>query len=920
MKALTNILTHLLTMLMILLTACSEEVAEVDNLSQPGQHIRVNLCVPDLKITSRADADGDIRHVTALAFSSANQLLKVETINTITKTNNNGGYNGSFDLTVPNGTQTIHFLANLPDDIKNQLPQSGGTQEEVLRGLISTDFNNLRYWGKATTYDGNTIPIETTLYRNMAQIAIAPCPTDTEFNQFPQDSLFIAGLDNPNTSGTLVPYNNGFNFDLNGYDYHTLPEGVEKRDKTPEEATPEDGYGPFIYVFEHDNPNDWDEGLFVICGIGRAFYKVALVDNNGNPYDIIRNHKYIIYVSDVDDYQSDDYRAMNYDSAFNKKPINLDVQQEVITPVNLSIKAETNNLTYSSTSTEVVTITVTVPAGVQQLTLNTPEFTIASGDTLIEKVSDNTYNIKDATKNQDVHFHLKLNNDNATNANIQVNGSGEKVTVTGDSTQINIYQRNNEVNGEIIWWQGAMLLDAADDATKIPFPYSYFTNPSEANYLPVGSTIRFNYTDVQNPWIQTANPTTWGQISEFRYDTNQVFLDITQAALDSINNRHNTAWNIDAAFVVQGGGRVLNQITLIPAVQGQTALAVTPETASINMDNGDTSATMTLTKPTDLQNIKVSIKDANSTSANKYFAIKYNTYTDLGYDSYNDVFNNIYDQQSSLSITFTPNSSIPTGTYTVSFTDNNNQQVNTTASISVVNTLKLQYNYNNRTLYLKDYNGDNNPTSLDVTIAIPDGSTLSQLTISANGFIIKQGENVLSENGNYTYTNNASTTFTFTPKSIGTYTISFSGTNDNLIVKKDISVKLEDKAPNEYLIYEGSGIAINEGYLLLGIGNGGNADSLRSKFVVDATLVVEFNCTIYDDWNKDNLFLYLQTNWQKIFKSYKYNEGDSKVTLSYKFTEDDFSNSTDNINIAGLKLTGSYVSVTKISLIPATPE
>ena len=919
MKALTNILTHLLTMLMILLTACSEEVAEVDNLSQSGQHIRVNLCVPDLKITSRADADGDIRQVTALAFSSANQLLKVETINTITKTNNNGGYNGSFDLTVPNGTQTIHFLANLPDDIKNQLAQSSGTQEEVLRKLISTDFNNLRYWGKATTYDGNTNPISTTLYRNMAQIAIAPCPTDTEFNQFPQESLFIAGLDNPKTSGTLVPYNNGFNFDLNENDYPTLPEGVKKLDKTPEEATPEDGYGPFIYVFEHDNPNDWDEGLFVICGIGGAFYKVALVDNNGNPYDIIRNHKYTIYVSDVDDYQSDDYRATNYDDAFNKKPINLDVQQEVITPVNLSIKAETNNLTYSSTSTEVVTITVTVPAGVQQLTLDTPGFSIASGDPLIEKVNDNTYNINDATKTQDVHFHLKLNNDNATNANIQVNGSGEKVTVTGASTQININQRNNEVNGEIVWWQGAMLLDAADDATKIPFPYSYFTKSSEANYLPVGSTIRFNYTDVQNPWIQAANPTTWGQISEFRDETNQIFLDITQAALDSIDKHYNTVWNIDAAFVVQGGGRVLNQITLIPAAQGQTTLAVTPETASINMDNGNTSATMTLTKPTDLQSIKVSIKDANSTSANKYFAIKYNTYTDFYYDTNSDAFYiNSNEQQSS--ITFIPNSSIPTGTYTVTFTDNNNQQVNTTASISVVNTLKLQYNYNNRTLYLKDYNGDNNPTSLDVTIAIPDGSTLSQLTISANGFIIKQGENVLSENGNYTYTNNASTTFTFTPKSIGTYTISFSGTNDNLIVKKDISVKVEDKAPNEYLIYEGSGIAINEGYLLLGIGNGGNADSLRSKFVVDATLVVEFNCTIYDDWNKENLFLYLQTTWQKIFKSYKYNEGDSKVTLSYKFTEDDFSNSTDNINIAGLKLTGSYVSVTKISLIPATPE
>lgn len=783
MKALTNILTHLLTMLMILLTACSEEVAEVDNLSQPGQHIRVNLCVPDLKITSRADADGDIRQVTALAFSSANQLLKVETINTITKTNNNGGYNGSFDLTVPNGTQTIHFLANLPDEIKNQLPQSGGTQEEVLRRLISTDFNNLRYWGKASTYDGNTNPISTILYRNMAQIAIAPCPTDTEFNQFPQDSLFIAGLDNPNTSGTLVPYNNGFNFDLNGYDYHTLPEGVEKRDKTPEEATPEDGYGPFIYVFEHDNPNDWDEGLFVICGIGRAFYKVALVDNNGNPYDIIRNHKYIIYVSDVDDYLSDDYRATNYDDAFNKKPINLDVQQEVITPVNLSIKAETNNLTYSSTSTEVVTITVTVPAGVQQLTLSTPEFTIASGDTLIEKVSDNTYNIKDATKNQDVHFHLKLNNDNATTANIQVNGSGEKVTVTGASTQINIYQRNNEVNGEIIWWQGAMLLDAADDATKIPFPYNYFTNSSEANYLPVGSTIRFNYTDVQDPWIQTANPTTWGQISEFRYDTNQVSLDITQAALDSINNRHNTAWNIDAAFVVQGGGRVLNQITLIPAARNITANATTStdlyydsnqtQTVRVQVNIPAGVSAMNI-QADDYQNIQKQSGDGN---------LNGNTYTP----------NNTNGQTAEFVFTLKQNVTQQERISTITFSDASNNVPDNKKATSDDVTINLRQeqteNISNLTVTENVIYNLNQDQSVTLTLTKPAELTSLAITDCHNAFDISISPSVHSWNDNgIFYCNNLynikEVQFTFTLKSdylktSGNHIISFIGNDQN---------------------------------------------------------------------------------------------------------------------------------------------
>ena len=813
MKALTNILTHLLTMLMILLTACSEEVAEVDNLSQPGQHIRVNLCVPDLKITSRADADGDIRHVTALAFSSANQLLKVETINTITKTNNNGGYNGSFDLTVPNGTQTIHFLANLPDEIKNQLPQSGGTQEEVLRGLISTDFNNLRYWGKASTYDGNTNPISTILYRNMAQIAIAPCPTDTEFNQFPQDSLFIAGLDNPNTSGTLVPYNNGFNFDLNGYDYHTLPEGVEKLDKTPEEATPEDGYGPFIYVFEHENPNDWDEGLFVICGIGRAFYKVALVDNNGNPYDIIRNHKYIIYVSDVDDYLSDDYRATNYDDAFNKNPINLDVQQEVLTPVNLSIKAETNNLTYSSTSTEVVTITVTVPAGVQQLTLNTPEFTIASGDTLIEKVSDNTYNIKDATKNQDVHFHLKLNNDNATNANIQVNGSGEKVTVTGTSTQINIYQRNNEVNGEIIWWQGAMLLDAADDATKIPFPYSYFTNSSEANYLPVGSTIRFNYTDVQNPWIQTANPTTWGQISEFKYDNNQVSLEITQAALDSINNRHNTAWNIDAAFVVQGGGRVLNQITLIPAARNITANATT--STDLYYDNNQTQTVRVQVnipagvsamniQADDYQNIQKQSGDGN---------LNGNTYTP----------NNTNGQTAEFVFTLKQNVTQQERTSTITFSDASNNVPDNEKATSAYVTINLRQeqteNISNLTVTENVIYNLNQDQSVTLTLTKPAELTSLAITGCHNAFDISISPSVDSwiNNGIF-YCNNLhnikEVQFTFTLKSdylktSGNHIISFIG-NDQNNPTNTVSATIQTVAGYaENIIWEGRKILNN---------------------------------------------------------------------------------------------------------------
>lgn len=903
-------------MLMILLTACSEEVAEVDNLSQPGQHIRVNLCVPDLKITSRADADGDIRHVTALAFSSANQLLKVETINTITKTNNNGGYNGSFDLTVPNGTQTIHFLANLPDDIKNQLPQSGGTQEEVLRRLISTDFNNLRYWGKATTYDGNTNPIETILYRNMAQIAIAPCPTDTAFNQFPQDSLFIAGLDNPNTSGTLVPYNNGFNFDLIENDYHTLPEGVEKRDKTPEEATPEDGYGPFIYVFEHDNPNDWDEGLFVICGIGRAFYKVALVDNNGNPYDIIRNHKYIIYVSDVDDYLSDDYRAMNYDSAFNKKPINLDVQQEVITPVNLSIKAETNNLTYSSTSTEVVTITVTVPAGVQQLTLDTPGFSIASGDTLIKKVNDNTYTIKDATKSQDVHFHLKLNNDNATNANIQVNGSGEKVTVTGASTQINIHQRNNEVNGEIIWWQGAMLLDAADDATKIPFPYSYFTNSSEANYLPVGSTIRFNYTDVQNPWIQAANPKTWGQISEFRYDTNQIFIDITQAALDSITKHHNTAWNIDAAFVVQGGGRVLNQITLIPAARNITANATTStdlyydsnqtQTVRVQVNIPAGVSAMNI-QADDYQNIQKQSGDGN---------LNGNTYTP----------NNTNGQTAEFVFTLKQNVTQQERPSTITFSDASNNVPDNEKATSDDVTINLRQEQTTLAVTPEtasidlDSNGDK---SVILTLKKPANVTQIQVNHAGkfNITVLDISDYGSYDDGNNYWLNNLSNNaldlrFQLTPKDgvgAGEYAVTFydqSNNQNNTSATITLTNSGAGQTPgNEtYTWTNANGVTIDYNNSMTLEEITGNAN-ISNYYVNNNTIKVYFR-VIRD--NEEAKFKFITGNHDQLSEIYSYS-GDGETSYSLLLT-------TDMVNVIndrnGIRLLCTNATITQISITP----
>lgn len=374
-------------LMLLMLVACTEETAEVDNLTRGEQYVQVRMQVPGMTAAATRAADGEITSVTALAFDSDGGFLNKVTINTVTNTNENGGYNGTFNLTVPNGTKNIHFLANYNGDL------SAVQKESDLTTLTTTDYNNLVYWGMAT-YDGSTNTLSTTFYRNMAKISIKPSVEDVEFNQFTQEQLIIMGLDNPNTSGTLIPYNNGFHNTGVAPTYLTLPNGVTTLDKTPV-GNEGAGYGYSLYVFEHANSNYMDKGLFVFCKIGDAYYSVALTRDGVNPYEIKRNHEYIIYVSDVDDYQTNDYRAESYDALFDgegktvKKPINLEVKE--VESVTFNASAQSIDVDGNLT----VTMTVPEEGTVTALTISAPGFTIKQGETPLgaDSYTSNVLNI-----------------------------------------------------------------------------------------------------------------------------------------------------------------------------------------------------------------------------------------------------------------------------------------------------------------------------------------------------------------------------------------------------------------------------------------------------------------------------------------------------------------------------------------------
>ena len=382
MKRRTDILVHLLLLLLVLV-ACTADDAIKENLSHQDEYVTVRMHIPGMKaVATRAAETDNITSIVALVFRS-NQLISVTEYSTTNSALHPiSPISGTITIDKPNNGDVIHFLANLPanysegvtyvDYLKGFITNQNKTQEDVLRNLSSRDYDKLSYWGMATRNENNAV-MDVILYRNKAMIEIKPGADCT----FRQDELFIAGLDNPNNVGLLVPYSasDGFNFDLDNNDYLTLPQNPDPLDKTDELTNFGAGYDNAYYVFEHENPNN-EYGLYVICKIGDDYYKVALHDEKGQPYRIIRNHKYTILVNDLD------AGCKTYSEALSAEPI----KPTVIETTTMSVVAKNGdseiNMDNSETS---ATLVLTKPGNVSNVNVS------VSSDVFNYSVNGNEY-------------------------------------------------------------------------------------------------------------------------------------------------------------------------------------------------------------------------------------------------------------------------------------------------------------------------------------------------------------------------------------------------------------------------------------------------------------------------------------------------------------------------------------------------
>lgn len=428
MKRRTDILTHLLLLLLVLV-ACTADDAIKENLSHQDEYVTVRMHIPGMKaVATRAAETDNITSIVALVFRGD----KLESVTEYSTTNSTlhpiSPISGTITIEKPEGGDVIHFLANLPANYSDGVNyvkhlesflNQNKTQEDVLRNLSSRDYDKLSYWGMATRNENNAV-MDVMLYRNKAMIEIKPGENCT----FRQDELFIAGLDNPNNVGLLVPYDGGFNFDLDNNDYLTLPDDPDPLDKTDELTNYGAGYDNAYYVFEHENPVDAAKGLYVICKIGNDYYKVALHDEKGQPYPIIRNHKYTILVNDLD------AGCETYSEALSAEPI-----KPTVIETKDVIFTYTDNAMLNLNDNDTYTVTMNVPNGgiLTALNIAAEGFTVTSSGGSLSGPINNEYSYTGGTTQ------FIFTPTSAGNRTIRIyNGQGEDITVPEKNISVTV--------------------------------------------------------------------------------------------------------------------------------------------------------------------------------------------------------------------------------------------------------------------------------------------------------------------------------------------------------------------------------------------------------------------------------------------------------------------------------------------------
>jgi len=315
MKRIVNI-GSLLAVILFGLASCQEPVLGdfVDNPVNEG-YVRISFDAeaPGMSEvqTKVVDPDGeDISNMTLFCFDARGLFLSTVSAE-LTPDPGTPSLSGSFEAVIPEITERIHFVANQNMNLFEEDDFLAKSETEVL-SIMEGSSGMMIYWARFVKDAESAKSISdqikdaggVKLVRNHAKISIA-----NPNNEYIEITGFAAV--NTNAFGTVAPYSDSYGWTAPSLSapFVSIPNDDSKLSDITDVRTI--ASEPEQYIFE--SPNTSEDPVSVILrgvtgGVAK-YYRVMLMDENGDFLPLMRNHSYIINIAGPLSYGQDSFDA-----------------------------------------------------------------------------------------------------------------------------------------------------------------------------------------------------------------------------------------------------------------------------------------------------------------------------------------------------------------------------------------------------------------------------------------------------------------------------------------------------------------------------------------------------------------------------------------------------------------------------------
>lgn len=294
-----NILAVMLCCAMGLVSCSDEDLHDLPGqYDAPEGYVKVSFeaDIQEMEVVKvrGVDPDGvDVHNMTLFCFNPYGLFITTvdATLSKVTATT------GTFEAEIPEETKILHFVANQNSALYDNKDFINKTEASVIADMEGAS-GMLVYWARFEASDNGLklkeeladLPNGIVLIRNQAKVSIANWNTP-----FIDITGFVTT--NIHAFGTVAPYSNEENFVWPGTTpYITLPHNTVMMSDIEEVNTKKEDY-----IFEHENTIDNPVSV-IIRGVPQGetrekYFRVALVDAEGEQLMIRRNHSYVLNIS-----------------------------------------------------------------------------------------------------------------------------------------------------------------------------------------------------------------------------------------------------------------------------------------------------------------------------------------------------------------------------------------------------------------------------------------------------------------------------------------------------------------------------------------------------------------------------------------------------------------------------------------------